>query len=93
MRFIDVLVEIFAFLSGGRIDHAHHDGFTKRSLEETKAMDDAVKTGQSLTSEEDTLMVVTADHSHSFVSQGYPSRGNAILGKWLTHWGIVNADR
>ena len=46
-------------------------------------MDDAVKRALSLTDEEDTLTVVTADHSHSFTTQGYVGRGNEILGKKL----------
>ena len=70
----------FEFL-GGRIDHAHHSNRAKLSLIDTEAFDLAVHTAAKMTSPEDTLTVVTADHSHVMVIGGYPSRGNSITGK------------
>lgn len=43
-------------------------------------MNNAVELAVNMTSEEDTLIVVTADHSHVFTMGGYPSRGRNILG-------------
>ena len=43
-------------------------------------MDQAVRVAKELTNDEDTLIIVTADHSHSMTSSGYTSRGNDILG-------------
>lgn len=34
-----------------------------------------------MTNEEDTLIVVTADHAHTMSISGYPSRGSNILTK------------
>lgn len=43
--------------------------------------DKAIGRAAELTSELDTLSVVTADHSHVFAFGGYSARGNAVLGK------------
>lgn len=42
--------------------------------------DKAVQVAKEITNDDDTLLVVTADHSHAFMMAGYPSRGNDILG-------------
>jgi len=71
----------FALLvEGGRIDHGHHDSYTAQVLRETVAFSDAVRVGAELTDESDTLIVVTADHSHAFAFNGYPYISNDILG-------------
>lgn len=66
---------------GGRIDHAHHSTKAQLALEETVQFDEAIKTAMERTNEEDTLIVVTADHGHTLSFSGYPSRGDSILGK------------
>lgn len=71
----------FLMVEGGRIDHAHHAGNAARALEDTVAFDAAVRTALASTSEADTLIIVTADHSHVLSMSGYPSRNNPILGK------------
>lgn len=67
-------------VEGGRIDHAHHGGNAIRALEDTLAFDAAVAAALEITSREDTLIIVTADHSHTLTINGYPQRGNPILG-------------
>lgn len=67
-------------MEGGRIDHAHHKNLALHALEETVAMDRAVALAQKLTDPQDTLIIVTADHSHTFNINGYPVRGNPITG-------------
>jgi alkaline phosphatase len=71
----------FLMVEGGRIDHAHHAGNAYRALTDTIAMDEAVQKAMEKTDPKDTLIVVTADHSHVFTIAGYPKRGNPILGK------------
>nr|AEG79734.1 alkaline phosphatase [Trichoplusia ni] len=70
----------FLFVEGGRIDHAHHDNLAHLALDETLEMDKAIKRAVELLSEEDTLIVVTADHAHVMSYNGYSRRGNSILG-------------
>lgn len=82
---IDILKQndkgFFLMVEGGRIDHGHHAGNAYRALTDTIAMSEAVKEAMAKVDLEDTLIVVTADHSHVFTIAGYPQRGNPILGK------------
>ena len=75
----------FLVIEGGRIDHAHHAGNAKVALMETLEFAEAVAMVDQLTSDEDTLIIVTADHSHTLVAGGYTTRGNPILGKVITN--------
>jgi len=70
----------FLMVEGGRIDHGHHANNAWRALTDTIAMDDAIAVAIEMTSAQDTLILVTADHSHPFTLAGYPTRGNPILG-------------
>ncbi|XP_071402427.1 alkaline phosphatase, tissue-nonspecific isozyme [Centroberyx affinis] len=77
----------FLLVEGGRIDQAHHSGRASMALHEAVTLDNAIAKGLELTNEEETLTIVMADHSHPFSIQGYPFRGNSILGKsplWAT---------
>ncbi|PIO40299.1 hypothetical protein AB205_0114590 [Aquarana catesbeiana] len=71
----------FLLVEGGRIDHGHHEGKAKHALHEAIQMDIAIGLAGEMTSTEDTLTVVTADHSHVFTFGGYTHRGNSIFGK------------
>jgi len=81
----------YLMVEGGRIDHAHHAGNAYRALTDTIAFSNAVKQAQELTNDKDTLILVTADHSHVFTIAGYPSRGNPILGKTAVD-GVASKD-
>lgn len=58
-------------VEGGRIDTAHHDTLAQLALDETKEFQNAVESVRSNTSEENTLIVVTSDHSTSMTVSGY----------------------
>ncbi|CAK8698159.1 unnamed protein product [Clavelina lepadiformis] len=70
----------FLLVEGGRIDHAHHATNAFRALHEMVAFDDAIERAVAMTSDHDTLIIVTADHSHTLSMGGYSDRGNPILG-------------
>uniref|UniRef100_A0A8P4KKG2 Alkaline phosphatase n=1 Tax=Dicentrarchus labrax TaxID=13489 RepID=A0A8P4KKG2_DICLA len=77
----------FLLVEGGRIDQAHHAGRAFMALHETVAFDYAIAKGLELTKEQETLTIVMADHSHPVTFNGYPFRGQSILGKsplWAT---------
>ncbi|MEC7825661.1 MAG: alkaline phosphatase [Pseudomonadota bacterium] len=71
----------FLMVESGRIDHGHHAGSAYNALTDTLAFEAAVKAAYENTNPEETLILVTADHSHVFTIAGYPKRGNPILGK------------
>ncbi|HEX5007027.1 MAG TPA: alkaline phosphatase [Hyphomonadaceae bacterium] len=67
-------------VEGGRVDHGLHAGNAARALGDAKALDEAIAAAVAATNNADTLIIVTADHSHTLMIQGYPQRGNPILG-------------
>lgn len=74
-------------VEGGRVDHAHHAGNAARALGDVAALDDAIAKALEMTSAEDTLILVTADHSHTMTISGYSQRNNPILG--LSSYGFT----
>ncbi|MFV8780801.1 alkaline phosphatase [Microbulbifer sp. SA54] len=71
----------FLMVEGGRIDHGHHAGNAYNALHDAVEFAKAVQVAMENTDPRDTLIIVTADHSHTFTIAGYPTRGNPILGK------------
>nr|WP_298931556.1 alkaline phosphatase [uncultured Erythrobacter sp.] len=70
----------YLMVESGRIDHGHHAGRAGWALEETVEFARAIQYAIDNTDPEETLIMVTADHSHVFTIAGYPRRGNDILG-------------
>ncbi|XP_045517675.1 membrane-bound alkaline phosphatase-like isoform X2 [Pieris brassicae] len=70
----------FLFVEGGRIDTAHHETKARKALDETAEFAKAVEAALRLVNTEDTLVVVTSDHSHTMTYSGYSERGSDILG-------------
>ena len=77
-------------VEGGRIDHAHHENWATRAMEETVALHQTVQDSVSELERkgllEDTLIIVTSDHSHVMSMMGYGKRGTDIRGKVLGHY-------
>ncbi|XP_031839610.1 alkaline phosphatase 4-like isoform X2 [Nomia melanderi] len=67
-------------VESGKIDIAHHHNYAKLALREVSELEEAILAALQQVSLEETLIIVTADHSHSFTMNGYPKRGNDILG-------------
>ncbi|KAM4835868.1 intestinal-type alkaline phosphatase-like [Thomomys bottae] len=70
----------YLFVEGGRIDRGHHLGTAYLALTEAVMFDSAIEKASLLTNEQDTLTLVTADHSHVFSFGGYTLRGTSIFG-------------
>jgi alkaline phosphatase len=62
----------------GKIDQAHHQNHAQLALEEMVSFENAIREAAERV-DDDTLIIVTADHSHSLVLNGYPTRGNGMM--------------
>lgn len=62
----------FLFVEGGRIDMALHENHAHIALEETAEFSRAIALATNMVSFDDTLIVATADHSHTITLSGYP---------------------
>ena len=67
-------------VEGGRVDHGSHAGNAFRTLSDAAALHEAVKAIVAKVDLDETLIVVTGDHSHTLTIAGYAKRGNPILG-------------
>lgn len=85
----------FLMVEGGRIDHALHDTNAKRALQDTVAFDNAIKLAIEKMKSGDpslrnTLIVVTADHDHTMILNGYAKRtGKYVAGGETSVLGLV----
>ncbi|XP_017050815.1 alkaline phosphatase, tissue-nonspecific isozyme [Drosophila ficusphila] len=70
----------FVFIEGGRIDHGHHETRVGYALDEMLELDAAVEAVLKMIDPRETLVVFTADHSHTLSMAGYAKRGTSILG-------------
>lgn len=70
----------FLMVESGRIDHGHHGTYARLAIDEMIEFDKAINAALEMVDLEETLVIVTADHSHVFTYGGYPNRGNDIFG-------------
>ncbi|CAH8578266.1 unnamed protein product [Schistosoma bovis] len=66
-------------VEGGKIDHGNHDSRAQYALTETLELEKAVEKALSLVDQQETLLLVTADHSHAYGVVGYPTRDTSVL--------------
>lgn len=99
---IDTLLEVsdegfYLFVEGGRIDHSHHDGSAQKALGEFIDFDEAIEVARThpKLKLDETLIVITADHSHAYTLGGYGWRGYNVLGAtgsdiWGSDYGALD---
>lgn len=69
-------------MEGGNIDTAHHESKAKHAFEEVIQFDNAIAAAVKTVGLEETLVIVTADHSHGVTINGYSSRDKSVLGEY-----------
>jgi alkaline phosphatase len=73
----------FLQIEAGRVDHANHAGNLHRTVTDGAAFEAAVAKAAEMTSSDDTLIIVTADHDHVMAFPGYCGRGAPVTGLCL----------
>lgn len=67
--------------TGAKIDLAHHDSEYRSALEEALQLEKAIALADAMTDPQDTLILLTADHSHSLVINGYADLRDDVRGE------------
>ncbi|MBM3603247.1 MAG: alkaline phosphatase [Alphaproteobacteria bacterium] len=67
-------------VEAGRVDHGSHDGNAHRTFTDGVAFAEAIQATMEATNPEETLIIVTSDHDHAMVFNGYCGRGTPITG-------------
>ncbi|XP_066296262.1 alkaline phosphatase-like [Branchiostoma lanceolatum] len=70
----------FLLVEGSKIDLGHHASKAAHALNEVVTFNDAIAVAKDMLDLDETLITVTADHSHTFSFGGYAPRGTPILG-------------
>jgi alkaline phosphatase len=70
----------YLFVEGGKIDLAHHDTMPVKSLYDWKEFDTMIGNSLQMVDLNETIVMVSADHSHTFSIGAYGARGANIFG-------------
>ncbi|CAF2766022.1 unnamed protein product [Rotaria sp. Silwood2] len=97
-HFLKTNQNFFLLIEGAKIDHGHHETRPRYALDEYVEFDNTIGKVKQLLKEkgifDDTLLVVTADHSHVFTFGAYSSRGSNILGfSSLERFNVSDVDK
>lgn len=68
----------YLFVEGGLIDYGHHYTMARVALDEAKELGEALQMAQSMTNDNATLIVISADHAHTMTINGYTVSGMRI---------------
>merc|ERR1711935_328422 len=70
----------YLFVEGGRIDHGHHANQPVRALYEFVEFEKTINQTMEVIDPEETLVLISADHSHQFTMGGYGIRASNVFG-------------
>ncbi|MFN3808591.1 alkaline phosphatase [Asticcacaulis sp.] len=70
----------FLLVESASIDKWHHENNAYRALTDVDELDKAVKAALAMTDATDTLIIVTADHSHGLTLNAGSTRSEPVLG-------------